>query len=327
MAHPNAEMDTTSENSESDESSPKIQLRSSAKPKVQSKPSNSKTKSNSKNTSKSSKPATPTYTTSTTVTAETSQEQDESDTNNISSLLKKLLQADEFKKILQKCVSDIVSSAIIEVKDKLAKHIREAECRIDQQDSAIFNLQTNLDNKEAEVRELREKFTTMDDTITTMQRNIDDLQQYSRRNSIRLHGITEGTNEDTDDLVINAITTQLKCTLTKDDIDRSHRTGKAREADPESKKPPKPRPILIKFCSYRKKAEIMKLKRNLKNSGISVNEDLTRRNHSLLIAASKSPKVEAAWSSDGRILAAVKTTKEGKTMKKLITTMTQIAAL
>ena len=71
----------------------------------------------------------------------------------------------------------------------------------------------------------------------------------------------------------------------------------------------------------------MQLKRNLKNTGISVNEDLTRRNHNLLIAASKSPKVEAAWSTDGRILAALKTTKEGKTVKKLITSMEQIKSL
>ena len=179
----------------------------------------------------------------------------------------------------------------------------------------------------AEVKELREKVNDMDDTITNMQRNIDDLEQYGRRNSIRLHGVTEEANEDTDDLAIKAITTQLKCMLTKDDIDRSHRTGKPREANPQSKTKPKPRPILIKLCSYRKLAEIMKLKRNLKNTGISVNEDLTRRNHSLLIAASKSPKVEAAWSTDGRILAAIKTTKEGKTLKKLITTMEQIKAL
>ena len=62
----------------------------------------------------------------------------------------------------------------------------------------------------------------------------------------------------------------------------------------------------------------MKAKKTLKGSGISIQEDLTLTTLKLLIKTSQHTKVNAAWTSDGRIIASVKTTDENTSLKKQI---------
>ena len=50
---------------------------------------------------------------------------------------------------------------------------------------------------------------------------------------------------------IKAVSEKLNCVLTKADIDRSHQSGKSRPVNADGATC-KPRPILVKFCSYRK---------------------------------------------------------------------------
>ena len=118
----------------------------------------------------------------------------------------------------------------------------------------------------------------MKDHIDAMQNTLHDAEQHNRRNSIRLYGVPEAVGENTDRAVIQALNSNLPCSLSPDDIESSHRSGKPRVSGPGSgNKTSKPRPILIKLCSYKKKIEIMKVKRNLKRTGLSVHEDLTSR--------------------------------------------------
>ena len=174
---------------------------------------------------------------------------------------------------------------------------------------------------------MNETLATMEESVETLKREMNDIQQYSRRNSVRVFGIPETANEVTDVLVIDAVTKHLNCPLSVDDIDRSHRSGKPRASSGPGNNIPKPRPILVKFCSYRKKAQIMKVKRKLKNTGLSIHEDLTTKNYDLLMKASKNSKVVAAWSVDGRIIASLKTNRDGHTVKKVITSATQLETL
>lgn len=114
------------------------------------------------------------------------------------------------------------------------------------------------------------------------------------------------------------------------DIDRSHRVGKVvpavaalrtntatSEPRQETKKP-RPRSIIVKFTSYRKRKEILEKRRKLKNTGISIVEDLTTKNQKLLATTRSTQGVQSAWSSDGRIIALIPASG-GKSITKLIT--------
>ena len=60
-------------------------------------------------------------------------------------------------------------------------------------------------------------------------KEIDDNEQYSRRNCLLIHGVKETEKEVTDTQVLNLINKELKIPGDKFsivDIDRSHRLGK-----------------------------------------------------------------------------------------------------
>lgn len=139
--------------------------------------------------------------------------------------------------------------------------------------------------------------------LATAETKIDDGEQYSRRNCLLIHGIPERLNEDTSALAIKTFddlsTDEFKVEIQPTDLDRTHRLGKKKVSLDDSK--PRPRPIIVKFCSYENRKLVYKNKKELKGSGITISESLTAHRMELLRLAKRHPKVEAAWSMDGRI--------------------------
>ncbi|KAL8611830.1 hypothetical protein ACOMHN_041292 [Nucella lapillus] len=86
----------------------------------------------------------------------------------------------------------------------------------------------------------------MDRQILKLQDRFDELEQYGRRNSIRITSVPEAQGESTEE-VVKTIFKAVYVQITDDMIDRTHRVGrKSSEADVRS------RPILVKCTSYRK---------------------------------------------------------------------------
>ena len=75
-----------------------------------------------------------------------------------------------------------------------------------------------------------------------MEEAADLSEQYSRRNCVRISGVQEENNEDTDRMVQN-MAYDLNVNLTLADIDRSNRVGKPRVG--------RQWPIMVKFATYR----------------------------------------------------------------------------
>ena len=71
--------------------------------------------------------------------------------------------------------------------------------------------------------------------------------------------------------------------------------------------PRNPRPVIVKFTSYEPRRAIFTAKRKLKGTKFVITENLTRRRMELLRKARASAKVEASWTSDGRIVCLLST--------------------
>ena len=86
---------------------------------------------------------------------------------------------------------------------------------------------------------------------------LDDQEQYSRRNSLRITGIPESDNEDIVPKVLDVINNKIKpdIPVSSDHIDRLHRVGK-RSGDT-------PRAVLIKFATYRHRQRVYRNRKNL----------------------------------------------------------------
>ena len=173
----------------------------------------------------------------------------------------------------------------------------------------VLDLQSKLDKREEHIKKLNKEVDEHKKSIDRLERDLDTMEQYSRRTCIRIFGIKETRGENTDSLSADVITSKLGVPLDiAKDVDRSHRTGPAREPTTSSStapRPARPRPIIVKLTSYRKRAEILANRRKLKGSGVTIAEDLTMKNLDLLKKTKKSSKVLAAWTSDGRVIALV----------------------
>jgi len=208
---------------------------------------------------------------------------------------------------LQDTVAKILVEQVLQ-STKLARSVAEAVCKndafMDQVSQRVYeSVQIDHDTlkKKVDSNDKSQKTTTNElrNQIKKANEKIDDLEQYSRRNCLLVHGIEEVQNENTTDVAVNSLVIRLNLNITADDIDRSHRIGK-RELQSEEETP-KTRPIIVKFVSYARRAAVFSAKRHLKGTGISVTESLTPRRMDILRAAKDSTKIDSVWSMDGRI--------------------------
>ena len=189
-----------------------------------------------------------------------------------------------------------------------------------------------------EVHALRTELASKDARIETLQKKVDaielqqdELEQYSRRNSVRLSGLTEEAEEDVVKGVLVTLNNVMGITppIEISEIDRMHRVGK-----PEANRT---RPVLIKFATYRSKRRVLEKRRFLnpakrmearqtlgdvvngpqtdedtranhiqqEGSRLFLNDDLTRCRAQLLYEcrqAKKKQLITDCWSYDGSII-------------------------
>ena len=108
--------------------------------------------------------------------------------------------------------------------------------------------------KEKIINWLQKNVNDMSATIESLKGCLDRQEQYSRRNCLLIHGLPESKNENTDELVIDAIKEKMGEEIEKNEIDRSHRIGVPKNIG-------KSRPIIIKFVRYNTRCKIFKNKK------------------------------------------------------------------
>ena len=139
---------------------------------------------------------------------------------NIEAQVKDLFKVNEETKISQIKVTESL--------DPLSKKIDESE--------------TEIKNKDEKIQFLENRVEILEEKKESQGKEIDDLEQYSRRNCLLLHGAVETDAECTDDIIIKTCAEELGIDVKQEDLDRIHRLGKVKRNDN------KPRPIIVKFA-------------------------------------------------------------------------------
>ncbi len=171
------------------------------------------------------------------------------------------------------------------VHDRLEALTEDYERRLRELESK--NLQLQLEN------------TSLHQRLGSAESAIDELEQYGRRNALRISNTwAEVDGESTDDMVVDLAINQLGVDLHLNDISRSHRVG--------PKRPGQPRPVLVKFSTYRARERVYRARSQLKNTlnNTYINEDLTKKRGSLAYSArqlKKSRQVQDTWTYDCRV--------------------------
>ena len=184
---------------------------------------------------------------------------------------------------------ELRSLMLPEVKSVVKEAVREATAP----------LQTQINNLKSENETLKSQVVELEKKVAANESNIDSLEQYGRRNILRISGIPEDPNESTDTKVLD-LATDLNLNLFSHDIDRSHRVGKPI--------PGKTRDIIVKFSRYNARRMLYEVRKDLREvedrESVFINEDLTKRRSKLLYDARilvRANHLTAAYSSDGKL--------------------------
>ena len=128
----------------------------------------------------------------------------------------------------------------------------------------VNTLMTPLINK---LKEKDEEIKVLKSQYEDIRERCDELEQYSRKNSIRISGIPQNPNaDDTFAIVLNVCNKIMKVDppVRLEDISNCHRVGAPEKSD---------RPILVKFMNYQIRSRVFKAKKKLKDFNKRVNRD------------------------------------------------------
>ena len=112
----------------------------------------------------------------------------------------------------------------------------------------------------------------INDLRATYDLKCDEIEQYSSRLCLVLRGVKEKSNENVDPLVIDTFKEKLNTNVKLSDISRCHRYYTKKDREDEQRGP---RPITIRFVSYRVRDMVFHAKRKFKNTGYSLFKNLT----------------------------------------------------
>lgn len=140
----------------------------------------------------------------------------------------------------------------------------------------LHDLEVSVEERLHEFKAVKDSLERVTEDTTRVSRELDQLQQYSRRNNIRILGIKESPNENTDQLVCQ-IARSIGVDLAPTDLDRSHRVSRRPQEgpiqDPQGNRSfanatrssdSRPRAIIAKMMSYKSKEALIRNRRKLK---------------------------------------------------------------
>lgn len=179
------------------------------------------------------------------------------------------------------------------------------------------SMKEEIEGVKNENKKLKEKMQGLE---RKLEKDSNEHEQYSRRWNLRVFGLKEGPGEDCSEKCLNLFNGHVKVDTRMEDIQVAHRVGPTEEQRAESQsatdqprpRRPGPRPIIVQFASRRVRDQILKKRKILAKSGVSIAEDLTVKNFKLLKRAQEHSATMNAWPANGRIIAQLKNSKKLK---------------
>ena len=193
--------------------------------------------------------------------------------------VKQALKDDDVIATMASKIADIVANKINDRLNHLERTLKEKDQRIDQLEK------------------------TLGSRIDQLEQSLDNLEQYSRRSSVRVSGIKEKADGEQLDTILADLFTDMDVHLTLNNVNRAHRIGPRTSITNRQHS----RQILIQFKDHQSKTTFMKARKHLrgKQPTVFISEDLTQKRSRLLYLCrgkKRKHQLQDCWSYDGRIV-------------------------
>lgn len=143
-----------------------------------------------------------------------------------------------------------------------------------------------------DLHKISEKVVNLEKENASLNKKIDDLEQYTRKANIRINGVNEEKGEDLNNKVLAIMRDKMQLDMKKDDIKICHRIGKQGAAN---------RSIVVKLSNLQKRQQILANRKFLKGTSIYVTEDLTGVRYRLFVECRNRLGKHNVWISNGKI--------------------------
>ena len=227
---------------------------------------------------------------------------------------------------LQKSVSNILKENAILRDDitQLKSSLQSKEREVSALKTSLGKVSKTNELLKTELERTKEKLQNQVEEADNLYTTLDDLEQYTRKNSLEIHGIPDDCYSTTEEVVLK-LASVLNVNVNSRDIEISHKIK--RRGNNSS-------PIIVKFISHKVKTSLYKERVNLRNVKVSdmfpsysnavraeetrifLNENLTDYRRGLVSKASKMKRdglLMSFWTIDGKIF--LKTSPSGNPVR------------
>ena len=206
-----------------------------------------------------------------------------------------------------------ISEQVREEVNKVQVVVRQIQYQVSELEKDMSGLKTDISGSETKISELekaveitqrenrglREEVREREKQLRVQGAELNNLEQYTRRNNIRIYGIDDRTPREpipeTIQKAVGLFRDKLQLDISTEQGDIAHRLGRfSVEAN---------RPIMCRLSSRQDVLRILQARRKCKGSGIVIREDLTQKNIKLLEKVNALDSVRLAWSEQGKIVA------------------------
>ena len=199
---------------------------------------------------------------------------DRSDSETVTlATLKQMLEVQE--SMFRRMFDSVTSSLTVRV-DDLVKTVAELKASIEFTQSEVANLKPVL----TKLEETNKVIDNTKQSIALHKNKLEYMENQSRRNNIRVQGISEVIDGETWDSTESKVKEAIRETLGIDpDIERAHRVERKPKRQRNSQtnmsaQPTGPRTIVCRLRDWKQKEEILRKVRRVKPPGLFVSEDL-----------------------------------------------------
>lgn len=148
----------------------------------------------------------------------------------------------------------------------------------------------------SDIDKINKKISELVEKNKLLMCNMDNCEQYSRKNNLRIFGLPYENNENLEDKVIKMLDDKMSIKTTHKEIKFVYRI-KPKQANKSSNKN---HPVIIRMDSRLRKL-VFTNKKSLKGSGITIREDLTKQRLQIYKDAVNKFTFKNVWTNQGKI--------------------------
>lgn len=233
--------------------------------------------------------------------------------NQLETMQESMLKKEDIETLITNTITHIMEKMekkiIEEVNMKVEERTRDLQDQIDSlkfdYDKVIEKLSKRNQNCQRRIDDLEEKLLETEELCRDANKRSNKNEQYSRKNNVKIHNIIEEENETEESLTtrMQKILKDQNVELQKEKIQAIHRIPT---------KPGKIRPVIIKVTNNSVKTEIMKKRKEMKDAGYKLSDDVTALNTGLINRLTLHSGIQSAWFFNGSVYGE---TKEKRRMK------------